>query len=68
MRETSNHALTDQTPPGLTRTAPSAVHQDRGAEHATGASSKIRGRNNLTIGTRNTRALRDAKTLKELTH
>ena len=32
------------------------------------ASSKIRGRDNITIGTGNTRTLRSARKLQELTH
>ena len=47
---------------------PSAVHQDGGVKHATGASLKIRGRNTMTIGTWNTRSLRAAGKLQELTH
>ena len=65
--KTSNHTIPDQSPPGSTRTAPSAVHQDGGAKYATGASSKIRGRD-ITIGTWNTRRLRVAGKLQELTH
>ena len=42
-----------------TRTAPSAAHQDGGVKCATGASSRIRGRD-ITIGTWNTRTLRAA--------
>ena len=55
-----------RTPP--TRPAPSAVLQDGGVKYATGASSKIRGRDNFTIGTWNTRTLRVAGKLQELTH
>ena len=62
------HAIPDRSPPGSTRTAPSAVHQDEGVKYATGASSKIRGRDNITIGTWNTRTLRAAGKLQELTH
>ena len=40
------------------RTVPSAVHQHGGIKYATGASSKIRERDNITIGTWNTRTLR----------
>ena len=54
--------------PGSTRTAPSAVHQDGGVKYPAGASSKIRGRDNITIGTWNTRTLRAAGKLQELTH
>ena len=68
MRETSNHTLPDRSPAGLTTTAPSAVHQDGGVKYATGASSKIRGRHNITVGTWNTRTLRAAGKLQELTH
>ena len=65
---------TDRSPPGSTRTTPSAVHQDGGVKSATGvkcatgASSKIRGRDNINIGTWNTRTLRAAGKLQELTH
>ena len=38
---THNHTIPDRLPPGSTRTAPSAVHQDGGVKCATGASSKI---------------------------
>ena len=55
-----------RTPP--TRPAPSAVLQDGGVKYATGALSKIRGRDNFTIGTWNTRTLRAAGNLQELTH
>ena len=68
MRETSNHTIPDRWPPGLSMTAPSAVHQDGDVNHATGASSKIRGRDNITIETWNTRRLRAAGKLQELTH
>ena len=65
---THNHTMPDRSPPGSTRTAPSAVHQDGGVKYATGASSKFRGRDNITIGTRNTRTRRAAEKLQELTH
>ena len=38
---------------GFTRTAPSVVHQGGRVKHATGASSKIRGRDNITNGWKN---------------
>ena len=41
-----------------------AVHQDGGVKYATGAPSKIRGRDNITMGTRNTRTLRAAGKLQ----
>ena len=65
--KTSNHTILDRSPPGSTRTAPFAVHQDGDVKYATGASSKIRGRD-ITIGTWNTRTLRPAGKLQELAH
>ena len=67
MRETSNLAIPDRSSPGLITTASSAAHQDEGARYATGTSSKIRGRDNITVGTWNTRTLRAARKLQELT-
>ena len=51
-----------------TRTALSTVHQDGGIKYATGASSKICGRDYITTGTQYTRTLRAAGKLQELTH
>ena len=65
---THNHTIPDRSPPWSTRTAPLAVHRDGDVKYATGASSKIRGRNNITIGTWNTRTIRSAGKLQELTH
>ena len=65
---THNHTIPDQSPPESTRTTPSAIHQDRGVKYATGASSKIRGRDNITIGTWNTRTLTATGKLQELTY
>ena len=66
--KTSNHIVPDQLPPGSTRTMPSGIHQDGGVKYATGASWRICGRDNITIGTWNTRTLRAAGKLLELTH
>ena len=67
---THSHTIPDRSPPGSTRTAvhQDAFHQDGGVKYTTGASSKIRGRDNITIGTWNTRTLRAAGKLQELTH
>ena len=65
--KTSNHTIPDQLLPGSTRTTPSTIHQNRGVKYATGASSKMRRRHNITIGTWNTRTLRTAGKLQELT-
>ena len=63
-----NHTIPDRSPHRSTRTMPSAVHKDGSVKCATGASLKIRGRNNITIGTWNTRTLKAAGKLQELTH
>ena len=54
---THNHTIPDRSPPGSTRTPPSALHQGGGVKYATGASSKIQGRDNISISTWNTRTL-----------
>ena len=68
MRETSNHTILNRSRPRLTSTAPSAVHQTGGVKDATGASSKIRGRDNITIGTWKTSIPTAVGKLQELTH
>ena len=55
---TNNQTIPDRSPSELTRTVPSAVHQDGSVKHATCAPSKIFGRDNITIGTWNTRTIR----------
>ena len=66
--KTSNYTIPDRSPPGSARTAPTAEHQNGGVKHATGVLSKIRGGDNITIGAWNTRTLRAAGKLQELTH
>ena len=51
----------------VNKDSPSTIHQDGGVKCATGASSKIQGRD-ITISTWNTRTLRAAGKLQELTH
>ena len=46
---TINQIIPDRSPPGSTRTAPSAVHQDGGIKYATGAPTTIYGRDNSTL-------------------
>ena len=55
---TRERIIPDRLPSGSTRTVPSAVHQDGDVKYATGAPSKMRGRNNINIGIWNTRTLR----------
>ena len=66
--KTSKYTIPDRSPTKSTRTAPSAVHQDGGFKHVTGASSKIRGKENIIIGTWDTKTLRAAGKLQELIH
>ena len=65
---TNNQTIPDRSPLGSKRTAPSAVHQNGGVKHATGAPSKIRGRDNTITDTWNTRLLRAAGKFQELAH
>ena len=64
--------ISDRSPPGSARTAPSAEHQDGvlildSPPTAFRGPSEIHGRDNITIGTWNTRTLRAARKLQELT-
>ena len=66
----------DNTQPCHTGSVAARVNKDRalrrtprrGVRYATGASAKIRRRDNITIGTLNTRTLRAEGKLHELTH
>ena len=61
--------IPDRSQPGLTMTAPAAGHQDGGDKYVTGETKpKLRGRQNITIGTWNVRTLRPDGKLEELTH
>ena len=51
----------------VNETAVYAAHQDGGVKYATDASSTIRGRDNITKGTWNTRTQRAVGKLQELT-
>ena len=60
--------IPDGSQPGLTMIAPSAPHQDIRDKYNIGdQTSKIRERDNITIGTWNVRTMRPAGKLKELT-
>ena len=63
--ETSNHTIPDWSLPGVIKDTLSVIHQDRGVKHATGVSSIIFGRDNITIGIWNTRTLRLKRKLQE---
>ena len=64
---THNQIILHRSPPASTRTSPSATYQDEDVRYAIGAPSKIRGGENITIGTRNTRTSRAAGKFQELT-
>ena len=69
MAMTITQSIPDRSQPGLTMTAPSAAHQDGGDKCATGGTNnKIRGRDDIIIGTWNVRTLRAEGKLEELTH
>ena len=60
----------DQSQPGITMTAPTIRHRDVSDKHVTGAlkTKKIRGREIISVGTWNLRALRPTGKLEQLTH
>ena len=58
--KTKNILIPDRSQPGITMTAPTVRHRDVGDKYATGVPEikKIRGRENITVGTWNVRTLR----------
>ena len=70
MMNTKNTLIPDRSQPGITMTAPTVRHRDLGDKYATGVPKikKIRGRENIAIGTWNVRTLRPAGKLEQLTH
>ena len=70
MMNTNNTLIPDRSQPGITMAAPTVRHRDVGDKYATGAPKikKIRGRENISVGTWNVRTLTPAAKLKQLTH
>ena len=68
--KTKNTPIPDRSQPGITITAPTVRHRDVGDKYATGIPKvkKIRGRENIAVGTWNVRTLRPAGKLEQLTH
>ena len=69
MMKTNKDTIPARSSPGK-RTAPSAGNQGRGDKYVTGkqTTKKIRGRENITIGTWNARTLNATGKDKELTY
>ena len=66
---TTTESIPAQLSPGLTRTAPSALHRGGGEKCATDVQAKkIRARNNIYIGTWNVRTLKEDGKVEELTY
>ena len=57
MMNTKNNLIPDRSQPGITMTAPTVKHRDVGDKCATGVPKikKIRGRENIAVGTWNVR-------------
>ena len=68
--KTKNKLIPDRSQPGITMTAPTVRHRNVGDKYATGVPKikKIRGRENIAVGTWNVRTLRQAGKLEQLTH
>ena len=67
---TKNNLIPNRSQPEITMTAPTVRHWDVGDKYATGVPKikKIRGRENIAVGTWNVRTLRPAGKLEQLTH
>ena len=69
MTKTITYSIPARSSPGLPRTAPTVAHQDGGDKYVTDAKrNKIRGRENIAIGTWNIRTLHTEGKTEELTH
>ena len=66
MMNTKNTLIPDRSQPRITIAAPTARHRDVGDKYATGVPKirKIRGTENIAVGTWNVRTLRPAGKLK----
>ena len=70
MMNTNNTLIPDWSKPGIPITMPTVRHRDVGDKYATGVPKvkKIRGRENIAVGTWNVRTQRQAGKLEQLTH
>ena len=67
--ETITKSIPDRSSPISTRTVPAAAHQGGGEEYVTGISrDNLRARENIVIGTWNTRTLGQDGKIEELVH
>ena len=66
MMNTNNTFIPDRSQPGITMAAPTVRHRDASDKYATGVPKikKIRGRENIAVGTWNVRTLRPAGKLE----
>ena len=70
MKNINNTLIPDRSQPGISMTALTVIHRDVGDKYATGVpnTKKIRGRENISVGTWNVRTLRLAEKLEQQTH
>ena len=70
MSNINNTLIPDRSQPGITMTAPPVRHRDVGDNYAIDVQKikKIRGRENISVGTWNVRTLEPAGKLEHLTH
>ena len=70
MMNTNSTLIPDRSQPGITMTTPTVRQQDVGDKYTTGVPKikKIRGRENISVGTWNVSTLRPAGKLEQLTH
>ena len=70
IKSINNTLIPDRLQPGITMTAPNIRHRDVSDRYATSVPKmkKIRGRENIFVGTWYVRSLRRAEKLEQLTH
>ena len=70
MMNTNYTIIPDRWQPRITMTAPTVRHRGVGDKYASGGQNikKIRGRENISVGTWNVRTLRQIGKLEQLTH
>ena len=68
MKNFSNTLLPERSQPGITMTAPTVRHRDAGDKYTTSVpkTKKIRGWENISVGTWNVKTLRPAGKLEQL--
>ena len=70
IKNTNNTLIPDRSQSGITMTTPTVRHRDVGDKYASSVAKikKLRGKENISVGTWSVRTLRPAGKLEQLTH